>query len=58
MMDKVDESAFTPMFLASLTDLELAMLQHDLRRFPEDKAHLAEVLAELQRRARREPEAE
>ena len=49
-MTKVDESAFTPMFLASLSVLELAKLQHGLRQFPEDRKHLDAVLQEFKRR--------
>lgn len=67
MSEHVDEGAFTPMFLESLTDLQLVVLlvvlQHDLRTFPEDRdrAHLDQVMAELKRRAvdpasRAEPE--
>jgi hypothetical protein len=51
-MKQVDEKAFTPMFLASLSEFELAMMQHDLRQFPEDKPYLDQVLAELARRAK------
>lgn len=50
MADKVDEGAFTPWFLASLTDRELVVLQHDLRQFVEDRPYLGQVLAELKRR--------
>ena len=50
-MGMVDEGAFTPVFLASLSDLELVMLQHELRTFPEDASHLHQVLGELKRRA-------
>jgi hypothetical protein len=48
--DFVDESAFTPEFLAACSDLELVALQHDLRRFPEDRRYLDVVLDELARR--------
>lgn len=51
-MERVDENAFTPMFLASCTDMELALMQHELRTFPEDRAHLNAVLEELARRSR------
>lgn len=48
-----DENSFTPMFLASLSDLALVVLQHELRRFPADRAHLDAVLAELAKRTTR-----
>ena len=51
MMSHIDEGAFTPMFLTSLTALELVALQHDLRRFPEDRHYLDQVLAEFTRRS-------
>lgn len=47
-----DEKAFTPIFLATCSAVELAVLQHELRRFPEDKPYLAQVLQELQRRVK------
>lgn len=50
-MKMIDEKSFTPGFLARCTPLELAMLQHDLRRFPEDRPYLDQVLRELGRRA-------
>jgi hypothetical protein len=40
------------MILDHLTDLELAILQHELRTYPEDRLELEEVLQELQRRAK------
>lgn len=40
---------FTREFLAGCSTLELAVLQHDLRK-TNDREHLAEVLAELKRR--------
>ena len=48
-----DEAAFHPLFLASLTDLELVALQHELRQYPEDRAHLQQVLRELSDRQKR-----
>jgi hypothetical protein len=50
--ERVDESALTPMFLASLSDLELVMLQHELRQHPEDWQYVQAVLKELGRRQR------
>jgi hypothetical protein len=43
---------FSPGFLATLSALELAALQHDLRAMPEDARYLAQVLEEFKRRAR------
>lgn len=54
----IDKSNFTPEFLALFTNLELVMLQHELRQFPEDKNYLAMVLIELQRRERNRNEKE
>lgn len=49
-MDRVDEGAFTPQFLAQCSYIDLVALQHDLRQHPEDKAHLYQVLEELRKR--------
>ena len=38
-------------FLETLSDLELVILQKDLRTFPEDKDHLNDVINELKNRA-------
>jgi hypothetical protein len=46
----IDERAFTPMFLEACSDLELVALQYELRRFPEDRPYLTQVLDELGRR--------
>jgi hypothetical protein len=45
-----DEKSFTPEFLEKCTSLELVELQHDLRKFPEDKPYLTQVLIELRKR--------
>lgn len=47
---KMNEANFTPMFLANCSDLELVGLQHELRRFPEDRGYLNQVLEELRKR--------
>lgn len=52
-MDTVHENGLTPAFLASLTDMQLVTLQHELRLYPEDRANLDAVLAELKKRATR-----
>lgn len=46
----VDPSRFTPTFLQSRTVPELTVLQHELRRFPEDRPYLDLALAAFQRR--------
>jgi len=46
-----DEKSFHPSFLKSCSDMQLVGLQHDLRKFPEDKPYLDQVLEELKRRA-------
>ncbi len=46
----IDEKSFHPDFIKKCSDLDLAMLQHDLRKFPEDKPYLNQVLEELSRR--------
>ena len=46
-----EEKRFTDSFLALSTDLELAELQLDLRKYAEDKPYLDQVLQELKRRA-------
>lgn len=51
----ISENALTPMFLASLSVMELVALQHDLRSFPEDRANLDAVLAEIKRRDTAKP---
>ena len=38
-------------FLKNYCLAELVMMQHDLRRFPEDKENLKDVLEEIKRRA-------
>lgn len=40
-------------FLVRCTDLELVVMQHELRKYPEDKLYLQEVLRELKRRIER-----
>jgi len=54
-MKMKDEKAFTDSFLALSTDMELALLQHDLRKFPEDAPYLKQVLGELAKRAKAAP---
>ena len=46
----MDEKAFHPAFLESCADMELVTMQHELRRFPEDRPYLDQVLKELGRR--------
>jgi hypothetical protein len=48
--DFVDESAFTPEFLAKCSDLELIVLAHDLRAHPEDRRYREVVMEEIGRR--------
>ena len=56
-MELKDERAFTPEFLASCSDLELVVLQHDLRICNEDRPYLNQVLAELGKRHKPAPAA-
>ena len=49
------EQIFTSEFLASLTVMELFVLQRDLRKIPEDWTFLNQVLKEFQRRDRCRP---
>jgi hypothetical protein len=51
-MIKINEKTFTDGFLESCSDLDLAVLAHDLRKIPEDKPYLNQVLNELSRRAK------
>lgn len=51
MIPVQDEKDFFPTFLQSLSVPELVGLQHTLRSYPEDAKYLAEVLAEIKRRA-------
>ncbi len=49
----IDEKTFYPGFLENLTIPELVILQHDLRKFPEDRPYLNQVLKELSKREKR-----
>jgi len=42
-----NERAFHPEFLNGCTDMELVLMQHELRKFPEDALYLQQVLTEL-----------
>ncbi len=48
----IDERSFTPEFLAACSDMEPVALQHDLRKFSDDKPYLDQVMRELGRRQR------
>lgn len=48
----IDEKTFTNEFLNSCTNLELVVLQHELRRCPEDRPYLNQILQEISRRAK------
>jgi hypothetical protein len=52
MSEQMNENSFTPAFLASLSEMDLVVLQHELRAHPEDRESLSAVLLELRRRDR------
>jgi hypothetical protein len=52
-METKDEKKFLPEFLESCTDLELVVMQHELKKFPEDKKYRDQILKELGRRQKK-----